>query len=95
MRTVTTNFLGVGFGSVDGEHCMMAQSPYYDDLAAIKAAVAWEWARCAAIVRSRAGDPVQVIAQAIERDDPPQPEKSSTREPMDPENSKDWRDAVF
>jgi hypothetical protein len=66
-----------------------------DCIAAIKAAVAGERARCAAIVRSRAGDPVKVIAQAIERDDPPQPEKSSTREPLDPEISKDWRDAVF
>ena len=66
-----------------------------DCIAAIKAAVAGERARCAGIVRSRAGDPVQVIAQAIERDGPPQPEKSSTREPMDPEISKDWRDAVF
>jgi hypothetical protein len=54
-----------------------------------------ERARCAAIVRSRAGDPVEVIAQAIERDDPPQPEKSARREPIDPEISKDWRDAVF
>ena len=66
-----------------------------DCIAAIKAAVAGERARCAGIVRSRAGDPVEVIARAIKRDDPRQPEKSWTREPIDPEISKDWRDAVF
>jgi hypothetical protein len=64
-------------------------------IAAIKAAVAEERARCAAIVRSRAGDLVEIIAQAIERDEPPQSEKPPTRETIDPEFSKDWRDAVF
>ena len=47
------------------------------------------------IVRSRAGDLVEIIAQAIERDEPPQSEKPPTRETIDPEFSKDWRDAVF
>jgi hypothetical protein len=66
-----------------------------DCIAAIKAAVARERARCAAIVRSRAGASVEVIAQVIERDNPLQPKKSSTQEPIDPEISRDWRDAVF
>jgi hypothetical protein len=57
-----------------------------DCIAAIKAAVARERARCAAIVRSRIGASAEIVAQAIERDNPPEPEKSSTR---------DWRDAVF
>jgi hypothetical protein len=57
-----------------------------DCIAAIKAAVARERARCAAIVRSRIGASAEIVAQAIERDGPPQPEKSSKR---------DWRDAVF
>jgi len=63
-------------------------------IAAIKVAVAEERARCAAIVRSRAGDLVEIIAQ-IERDETPQSEKPPTRETIDPEFSKDWRDAVF
>jgi hypothetical protein len=57
-----------------------------DCIAAIKAAVARERARCAAIVRSRIGASAEIVAQAIERDGPPQSKESSTR---------DWRDAAF
>jgi hypothetical protein len=57
-----------------------------DCIAAIKAAVAKERARYAAIVRSRIGASAEIIAQAIERDGPPQPKEASTR---------DWRDAAF
>jgi hypothetical protein len=59
-----------------------------DCIAAIKAAVAVERARCAAIVRSRVGLSAELVAQAIERD-PLQPEKPSTK------IGRDWRDAVF
>jgi hypothetical protein len=55
-------------------------------IAAIKAAVARERARCAAIVRSRVGLSAELVAQAIERDGPPQPKEVSTR---------DWRDAAL
>jgi hypothetical protein len=65
-----------------------------DCIAAIKAAIAGERARCAAIVRSRSGASMEIIAQVIERG-PPQPEKSSTQKPIDPEIRRDWRDAVF
>jgi hypothetical protein len=62
-----------------------------DCIAAIKAAVARERAKCAAIVRSRVGLSAELVAQAIERD-PLQPEKSSTQEPK---IRRDWRDAMF